>query len=46
MRIDSFVRGKVGAQKRRAENATWHKNDLLGIHSAGGEDRGINSGEG
>ncbi len=35
----------VGAQTRRTENVIWHKEDLLEIHPADAEDRGIKSGD-
>ncbi len=35
----------VGAQTRRTENVVWHTEDLLEIHPADAEDRGIKSGD-
>ncbi|MGE8547690.1 MAG: formate dehydrogenase subunit alpha [Alcaligenes sp.] len=35
----------VGAQTRRTENVAWHSEDLLEIHPADAEDRGIRSGD-
>ena len=34
----------VGAQTRRTENVLWHEEDVLEIHPADAENRGINSG--
>ncbi|KZB69662.1 MULTISPECIES: formate dehydrogenase subunit alpha [Thalassospira] len=35
----------VGAQTRRTENSTWHKEDLLEIHPHDAEQRGIREGD-
>ncbi|MBE70609.1 MAG: formate dehydrogenase subunit alpha [Thalassospira sp.] len=35
----------VGAQTRRTENTTWHKEDLLEIHPHDAEQRGIREGD-
>lgn len=35
----------VGAQTRRTDNSTWHDKDLLEIHPADAEDRGIVNGD-
>ncbi len=35
----------VGAQTRRTENVQWHEEDLLEIHPADAEERGIRSGD-
>jgi formate dehydrogenase major subunit len=35
----------VGAQTRRTENIAWHPEDLLEIHPADAEDRGLKSGD-
>jgi len=35
----------VGAQTRRTENSVWHPEDLLEIHPADAENRGIKSGD-
>jgi formate dehydrogenase major subunit len=35
----------VGAQTRRTENVAWHPEDLLEIHPADAEDRGVKSGD-
>ena len=35
----------VGAQTRRTENTVWHPEDLLEIHPADAEDRGLKSGD-
>ncbi len=35
----------VGAQTRRTENVAWHPEDLLEIHPADAEDRGLKSGD-
>jgi formate dehydrogenase major subunit len=35
----------VGAQTRRTDNVVWHEEDLLEIHPADAEDRGIKSGD-
>jgi formate dehydrogenase major subunit len=35
----------VGAQTRRTDNVTWHPEDLLEIHPADAEDRGIQTGD-
>ena len=36
---------QVGAQTRRTENSTWHAADVLEIHPADAEVRGIHSGD-
>jgi formate dehydrogenase major subunit len=35
----------VGAQTRRTENVAWHHEDVLEMHAADAEDRGIKSGD-
>ncbi len=35
----------VGAQTRRTENVVWHPEDLLEVHPADAEDRGIKTGD-
>ncbi|MBS0504684.1 MAG: formate dehydrogenase subunit alpha [Proteobacteria bacterium] len=35
----------VGAQTRRTDNVVWHQEDLLEIHPADAEDRGVKSGD-
>ena len=35
----------VGAQTRRTDNVTWHKEDIIEIHPHDAEDRGINDGD-
>ena len=35
----------VGAQTRRTENSRWHEGDVLEIHPADAEDRGIRNGD-
>ncbi len=35
----------VGAQTRRTENVAWHHEDVLEIHPADAEDRGLKSGD-
>jgi formate dehydrogenase major subunit len=35
----------VGAQTRRTENSQWHDEDILDIHPADAETRGVNEGD-
>ena len=35
----------VGAQTRRTQNSRWHAEDVLEMHPADAEDRGLNSGD-